>query len=71
MAKSFYMVWNEGNRSPTHKHETYNAAKTEAERLCRVATGNFYVLQAVSVSRRVDVETESLDRPALDDQIPF
>ena len=70
MAKSFFMVWNEGNRAPTYKHESFEAARAEAERLCRIASGNFYVLQAVSVSRKVDVETEALNRP-LDDQIPF
>lgn len=70
MAMTFYMVWNEGNRAPVCKHETYELAKTEAERLCLANTGNFYVLQAVSVSRRVEVETEALER-SLDEQIPF
>lgn len=70
MKKTFYMVWNEGNRAPTYKHESYGAAKTEAERLSRIASGNFYVLQAVSVSKKVDVETEMLERD-INDEIPF
>ncbi len=44
----FYMIWCEGNRAPTVKHETRHAAITEADRLARVNPGKtFYVLAAI------------------------
>ena len=35
MGDKFWMVYGEGQNSPRFKHETYDAAQTEAERLAR------------------------------------
>ncbi|MCS0501583.1 hypothetical protein [Ancylobacter mangrovi] len=76
----FWMVYGLGQGQPTVRHKTYASARDEAARLARNHPGvSFFVLAAVSVSRRVDVETtmlnpgvslgiEGLDEDAL---IPF
>jgi hypothetical protein len=70
MSGTFFMVWNPNGRAPTYKHESYKAAVTEAERLSRLCPGeSFYVLQAVSITKKTDVETVKLVGP--DDEIPF
>ncbi|EKF40849.1 hypothetical protein NA8A_18197 [Nitratireductor indicus C115] len=73
--ETFWMVYGLGQRQPTVRHKTFASAQGEAERLARTVPGvAFYVLEAVSVSRRVDVETirlrEGLPYPC-DDEIPF
>lgn len=61
MREKFWMIYGEGQRAPTVKHASYEIAKQEAERLCRNNPGiDFFVLQPVSVSKRVDVETKML-----------
>lgn len=73
--ETFWMVYGLGQRQPTVRHKTFASAQGEAERLARVAPGTpFYVLEAVSVSRRVDVETIRLEpgqRAITEDDIPF
>lgn len=44
-----------------HRHLSRSSAFQEAERLCRLHGGAFFVLQAVGTSERVDVKTESFD----------
>lgn len=46
-ATGFFMVFGEGCGAPSKKHPTFEAAKTEAERLSRRERRAFYVLQAV------------------------
>ena len=66
---TFYLVWNPLGRAPIHQHEKYHQAKTEAERLATLNPGQqFFVLQAVSLTKKVDVETIALIEP---DHIPF
>jgi len=61
MREKFWMVYGDGQRAPTEKHASFEIAKLEAERLCRNNPGiEFFVLQPVSVSKRVDVETRML-----------
>lgn len=61
MRDKFWMVYGDGHRAPTVKHASFEIAKQEAERLCRNNPGiEFFVLQPVSVSKRVDVETRML-----------
>lgn len=61
MREKFWMVYGDGQRAPTVKHASFETAKLEAERLCRNNPGiEFFVLQPVSVSKRVDVETRML-----------
>ena len=61
MKSAFWLVWNTRRSVPTHMHGTRDGAVAEAERLARVAPGHeFYVLEAISVSKKVDVVTEEL-----------
>lgn len=70
MRDKFWMVYGDGQRAPTVKHASFEIAKQEAERLCRNNPGiDFFVLQPVSVSKRVDVETRML--VDVGDGIPF
>ncbi len=63
----FWMVWNPMGRAPTFKHRTKGGAQLEAERLARLNRGEtFFVLEAVSMSKAVDVETTTLRM-----EIPF
>lgn len=58
---AFWMVWSPQGNPPRYQHPNADAAKAEAERLARANPGQeFFVLEAVSVSKRVDVETRSL-----------
>lgn len=69
MERAFWMVYGMNQGAPTARHISFEVAKTEAERLARQHPGiEFYVMQPVSRSKRVDVETEML---VPDDQIPF
>lgn len=66
---TFFMAWNPSRSAPNYKHSSYQEAKREAERLSRNTPGEkFFVLQAVSLTRKVDIETKMLTQP---DEIPF
>lgn len=73
--RQFFMVYGMGQNRPTVRHKTLASATQEAERLARANPGiDFYVLAAVSRSRKVDVETEVIAAEwpaALDDGVPF
>lgn len=45
---TFYMVYVEGQNSPTVRHNTRRAANAEAERLAKHTHRRVYVLKAVS-----------------------
>ena len=48
MQPRFWMVWNEGNRSPMVKHTSYHAATSEVVRLASAnPNSNFFVLEAL------------------------
>ena len=51
----FWMVWSEGSRNVTYKHESEASARAEAERLTKAHGGKFYVLQSVACCERNDV----------------
>lgn len=61
--RAFYLVWNVGGGSPTVLHESYQMARTEAQRLARVHRGNtFAVLESLSahqVSDMIDTAYET------------
>jgi hypothetical protein len=75
--KPFWMVWCERAGAPTVKHESYAAAKAEAERLARRNEGqSFHVLEVVgsaTVNRVEWVErsTRHGDGCACNTCIPF
>jgi hypothetical protein len=56
----FWMVWNEGNKAPTVKHNTEQMARDEAERLAHLNPGSvFHVLEAVDSCTERHVTWES------------
>ncbi|WP_375175529.1 hypothetical protein [Pseudooceanicola sp.] len=62
---TFWMV--QGDGPSTVRHSSPDAAEAEAERLARNNPGSvFFVMQAVSAHRRVDVE-----RIQLSEYVPF
>ena len=64
----FWMVWVEGERSPTMRHDDEERAVTEAERLARkLKPAAVFVLRAVKRIRVTDIEVVDLQ----DDEIPF
>jgi len=66
----FWMVWHEGDRGPTQKHESPDDAEREAERLCRKHGGRFYVLRATNTVTVAEHEPP-LDWAALSPVTPF
>lgn len=65
--KPFWIVVSEehGPSSRPFRHTSPDSATKEAERLCRVHGGAFFVMEAISVSRKTDVTTTKMD------DIPF
>jgi len=65
---TFYLVWNPANyKTPTYRHSTLWAALTEAERMAALYGGEFFVLEARSVSRKVTAITTAIGKQ----EIPF
>ncbi len=63
----FWMVWCPEGRAPTVKHDSYERAVSEAERLARANPGReFFVLQATDMRCVNDMV-----RKRLCDGIPF
>lgn len=68
----FYMVYMEGEGSPTYKHQTFESAKKEAERLSLLFGKKTYVLQAgVSIEPAPKTITKELVAPLSEDCLPF
>ncbi len=70
----FWMVYNPQGRAPTYQHEEYQPAKAEAERLASLNAGSqFFVLEAVGVAKKVDVEYQNLAHrdPYQPEDVPF
>ncbi len=60
--EKFWIVWQPESGSPTYRHDSLEAATKEAERLAEATrTREFFVLEAVSVSKKVTVQTLSLE----------
>lgn len=59
---TFWVVWQPNTGNPTVRHASEMEAQREAHRLAEFNPGReFYVLQALTVSRKVSVVTERLD----------
>lgn len=54
------MVYLEGSRGPTYKHETYQSAATEAKRLAKIFERKAYVLATVKSFELVEFHEEEL-----------
>jgi hypothetical protein len=60
---SFWMVWVDGTKTPTCKHETLQGAYNEAERIARLpdnAGKRVYLMQAIQVCTYNAVQWQSL-----------
>lgn len=54
------MIYVEGKNSPTIKHESYNSAIREAERLARETGYKVYVLEAIQKVEICDLKITQL-----------
>lgn len=64
----FWMVWDDGGHSPTHKHASRELAQQEAERLAKKVRGRrFVVLEAVAACCVTEVHWTAL----IDEEMPF
>lgn len=60
--KSHFLVWNYSHGIPIYKHETYQSALDEAQRLAKKHPGaEFHVVKALSVSKVEAVTTIELE----------
>jgi hypothetical protein len=61
-SEPFWMIYGEGQNSPAVRHENFEAAKRESERLARNNPGiRFFILATVGVTERNDVTYRSID----------
>ena len=60
MNKKFFMIYVEGKDSPTIKHESYDSAIYEAERLARKTKKQVYVLEAIQKVEICDLKITQL-----------
>lgn len=68
--KPFFMVYVEGQSSPTYKHESLNSAETEAKRLAKMLDRKAYVLCSIK-SFEVNHFVVEDCRPDIGDELPF
>jgi len=68
MRTTFYMVYLENQQTPAYKHESLQAAETEAKRLTELYGHKAYVLVTLKSIERVKYNIEDL-RP--DEKLPF
>lgn len=62
----FWLVWTQDGHNPKYRHESYQAAQKEAERLAAInPRQHFYVVEAIGFAVKTDVRFEKLD------EIPF
>lgn len=67
--EKFWVVWQPESGAPTYRHDSLESAQREAERLAEASqTREFYVLEAMSVSKKVTVQTVDLRDPEI---LPF
>lgn len=72
MTFPFFTVWNPTTGYTKYRHDDYDAAKQEAERLAGLHKGmEFYVLGAMARSIKKDIDTQEFVKRKLDAEIPF
>jgi len=68
----FWFVWNENGNAPTHKHDYFQLAEKEAERLAKMHRGQtFIVLQSVCALVVNEVQKTDMRPADYVDEIPF
>ena len=50
MEPQYWVVWNENGRQPVVKHESFQAARSEAKRLARNNPGEKFVVLAAAIA---------------------
>ena len=70
-SKPFYMVFAEGQQSPTYRHLTYESAKKEAERLSETLGVKCYVLITISSHKCLKFQEEAFEVPTRFMDMPF
>ncbi len=71
MRNPFFMVFLEGENTPSFKHANINSATTEAERLARVHRKKAYVLCTIKSIELNEFKTEDLRPIEEKDNLPF
>lgn len=71
--EKFFLVWSpQGARPPTCRHPTMESAHAEAVRLAGASPGaEFFVLEAMGVARKVEVQWTAFEGCPDIDGIPF
>ena len=70
MEEQFFMIYVEGESSPTYKHTTYSSAITEAKRLTEQLNKPAFILTAVCKVEKVKFNITEL-KPINEDTLPF
>jgi len=52
---TFYMVWREQGNVPRLRHESYDTARVEAERIARLEKGPVFILKALEVVEQKEI----------------
>lgn len=67
----FWMVLGRG--TPTYRHDSFDSAKNEAERLARLSPGcEFFVLRAIGKVVKEELKWEYYTKPnQSNDEVPF
>lgn len=71
MENGFFMVYLEGERTPTFKYEDIIKATTEAQRLARVHKKKAFVLCTIKSVELNEFKTEDLRPRKEEDDLPF
>ena len=67
----FWIIWSPtGTMPPSHRHESYQDAVQEAERLARFARGSEFFVMRAETMRKVN-DMISVDYVHPDDYVPF
>ena len=67
----FYMIYLDGGGSPTYRHDTYDRAVIEAQRLASQHDRKCYILKThTSVSVKKEFDTMKMGKPD-EDSLPF
>lgn len=66
----FWVVWQPESGAPHRRHDSLESAQAEAERLAEATqTRSFYVMEAISVAKKISVVTTKLTDPS--EELPF
>lgn len=60
----YYYVFRPGHSAPTKKHDLFEQAKAEAERLCACNRGaRFEICRVVAITQAAEIKTEMISTP--------